>query len=261
LRNDTIPKQHDIVVCGYPKSGTTWLGRLVAELVDCPFQGDLGYSDGRPLEGRERISDYDCYKTHRTLPSLVSQPRAERLKLIYVVRDPRDVVISAAHHFRVGLLSVHPPFNGILAAANMRLGRVVPYGVKRNRMINAVLHGDATISGWLGIPWHEHCRPFRRSDVLIVRYEDVLADPMAKCLAVLSYLGISRSREKIAAAILGQSFAKKKAHFAALGMASEFAFLRRGGAGYWRTELGSKHKQSFVDVVGEDLADLHYPLS
>lgn len=250
----------NIVVCGYPKSGTTWLSRLVAELVDCPFQGTLGFSDGRPLEGPDRQSGYDCYKTHHTFTSLVSSARDKSLKVIYIVRDPRDVAISAAHHFRVSLIPIRHGSNRVIAAVNARLDRVVPYTLKRSRMVNAVLYGDASVSLWLGIPWRDHYEGFRRSDTLVLKYEDLLERPLAKCHELLVYLGVSKPERHIAEAIANQSFDRKKASFAAQGKPVEFAFLRRGSHGYWRTELDRKQKRLFVDEIGEELRALAYPL-
>jgi hypothetical protein len=251
-------KKKNIVVCGYPKSGTTWLSRLVAELLPCPLIGALGFAPAAAREGHERVSDYDCYTSHHTLEWLRSREPGNYFKLIYIVRDPRDVAISAAHHFQLDLLAAKQSSSKSVAALKWRLNRVVPYFVKRDRMINAVLHGNSSVSLWLATSWREHYLQFRQSDALIVKYEDLLDDPATKCSQILSYLGVEKSNESIARAISTQSFRTRKRLFKEQGLTAEYGFLRRGSRGYWREELSPRQKQLFADELGKELAALSY---
>jgi hypothetical protein len=53
----------DVIIVGYPKSGNTWVTRLVAELIGCPVVGFLDYDDQPEIarEGLNRRSDYQCF--------------------------------------------------------------------------------------------------------------------------------------------------------------------------------------------------------
>jgi len=54
-----------ILICGYPKSGNTWLTRLVAELVGCPVSGLwMCTKNTTDNKGQTRISEYECFKAH-----------------------------------------------------------------------------------------------------------------------------------------------------------------------------------------------------
>lgn len=255
-----IPRKKNIVVCGYPKSGTTWLSRLVGELLPCPLVGALGFPPAAAREGHERISEYDCYTSHHPFESLSSGQVGDFFKLVYIVRDPRDVAISAAHHFQIDLFGARTTNNRLVAAVKRRVDRAVPYFVKRNRMIDAVLHGDASLSLWLATSWKQHYLQFRRSDALVVKYEDLLDDPAKECLQILSYLGVDRPSDGIARAISNQSFLTKKRFFESQGLTAEYEFLRRGSYGYWRDELSRRQKQLFVDELGSELEALSYPV-
>ena len=172
----------------------------------------------------------------------------------------KGVAISAAHHFRVSLIPLRHTRSRVLAAANTRLGRVVPYCTKRSRMVKAVLYGDASTSRWLQIPWRDHYDGFRHSSALVLKYEDLLERPLAKCHELLEYLGAPKPERHVAEAIAKQSFGPKKAALAAEGKPDEAAFLRRGSHGYWRTELDREEKRLFVEEVGDELGALGYPL-
>jgi len=257
---DAVATKRRIIICGYPKSGTTWLGRLVAELVDCPFQGDLGFAHSGAREGQERDSAFICYKTHHTWESLVRHHLHDHVTLIYIVRDPRDVAISAAHHFQVNPLERRLGDNKMARALGARLARVVPHALKRRRLIDAVLGGDSSLSAWLAVPWREHYRGFHQSGTPILRYEDLLDDPLKKCAEILAWVGVARPEARILSAISNQSFETRKGLAEARGSVSEYRYLRRGSQGYWRAELTERQRRRFIEEVGEELRELSYRL-
>jgi hypothetical protein len=95
-----------IIISGYPKSGNTWLTRLTAQLVGCPVEGfwTQPQNKDRAIEGAERISKYSCFKSHHSFPLLKDSfqkfGKNRSKKIIYIVRDPRDVAISASFFYK-----------------------------------------------------------------------------------------------------------------------------------------------------------------
>lgn len=257
-----------VVICGYPRSGTTWLSRLVAELLGCPLKGNWGYSRQLPqdVEGLERRSDYACYKSHHRLSALTGPTDSQIHRLLYVVRDPRDVAISASHHFDVPFPGLRRVTNRLPAGALLHgrlsafLNRAVPRRLKKRRFIDAVMYGDPAISDWLAVPWREHVRPFRTASLPTVRYEDLLDDPVSACTYLLASIGVDKTETQIGQAIANQAFEKRKQEFRDQGQSYQYRFLRRGQQGYWKRDFTAAEKRAFARALGDDLESFSYEL-
>jgi len=257
----------NIIVVGYPKSGCTWVTRLVAELVGCPVAGFWQRSSKNEIaiEGEDRISDFRCYKSHHELADLGTVPNDAETWIVYVLRDPRDIVLSAANYFQfdrypkfAALFRSAPrgekfyrhTFEPLLASENYRL----------ERMTEALLYGSSAVHPWVRVSWRDHWRPYQEAGVPIVRYEDLLATPEGQALRILRHLGIERTPEQIATAVQNQSFANKKEALLRKGETGRAKFLRVGKSGQWREKLPAHLQARFAKELGSELATWRYPV-
>lgn len=114
-----------IYVVGYPKSGNTWLSRLIGETLRCPVSG---YDNALPLavEGLNRESRYVVRQLH--LSPVFDQKgvlTANRIyvdswnkemgKIIFIMRDPRDIAVAAKFYWDLDSVqkALHGMKNGV----------------------------------------------------------------------------------------------------------------------------------------------------
>ena len=261
----------DIIVAGYPKSGSTWIIRLVAELVGCPITGFWNRPEEKEMavEGAERVSAVRCYKAHQPFPELAVTPSASNSpRLLYVVRDPRDVVVSGSHFFS---FNCHAPVPLVLqrwlAKHWTHLQRWTrreiqpPWLLNQQQrqawMIKAMIEGDALVP-WLQVPWADHVSGYLRAGVPFVRYEDMRAAPDRECARLLAQLGIERDAAAIRQAVERHEFKNEKARFIQTGEKTKSSHMRQGRAGEWRTALSTAQQVSLSRHWGDLLRQLKY---
>lgn len=254
-----------IIIVGYAKSGCTWVTRLVAELVGCPVAG-FWKAPKREIatEGEERISEYRCYKSHHQLAELGLGPHDADTWLIYVLRDPRDIAISAANFFQVDRFpKLAQWFRRFPRGEKLYRHTLYPLLVRPDyrlqRMTGALLHGDAEVHNWCRVSWKEHWHSYEQAGVPFVRYEDLLATPEEEAIRLLGWLGIERGKEAISNAVRNQSFERKKEALLRSGERGQAKFLRVGRSGQWREKLPPNLQARFREAIGPELAKWQYP--
>jgi hypothetical protein len=255
-----------VLVVGYPKSGCTWVTRLVAELIGCPVTG-FWQSEKKEIaiEGENRVSEYRVYKSHHQLTELGGLPNEPDTWLIYVLRDPRDIVISSANHFHFDRFpKLVDWFRRFRRGEKLYRHTLYPLLVRQNyrfeEMATALLQGSGQVHNWVRVSWRDHWRPYQEAGVPIFRYEDLLATPLEECVRVLRYLGIARSHDEIARAVENQSFTRKKQVLLEQGETGKAKFLRVGRSGQWREQLPAALQQRFAHELRQELEFWKYPV-
>lgn len=258
--------KNKIIIIGYPKSGNTWLTRLTAELVNCPVEGFL-YSDHEEIatEGSHRISEFKVYKSHHQLHELTKED-LKSSKLIYIIRDPRDVSISGRKYFPIDLLPMDNWSGGGLVKKTLRFVRkfinLIYRKLVMKRMMNrAVLSGNKDIHPWCRISWKSHISPYiENHEVLKVKYESALRDPIKESKRILDFLGIEKNEQEIQEAIKKQSFTSVRKKLQEQNKTGKANFLRKGNAQQWKTAFSKKENQTFIDSLHKELTELDYDL-
>jgi hypothetical protein len=178
-------------IASYPKSGNTWLRFMLASYITkepvtsvkprklnslIPAVG--GASRNRDAFSADRTGPL-LVKTH-SLPgaSAVEPFRADTSKAVYLVRNPRDIILSLIGH------------------AGLDRGSEKAHGVAEEFITN---HGIPLAgSEWEWGNWPQSVlgwtspaavrRYFPDADVLTVRYEDMRADPAATLYRIVDFL-------------------------------------------------------------------------
>jgi hypothetical protein len=210
----------------YPKSGNTWARFLIANLVRPHEKIDFS-NVNRVIPGSEVTRNRNLMRMPR--PRIIKShqyfdPRYPRV--IYIVRDPRDVVVSQYHFQRKRkLLADQYPLSEYVA--RFVAGQTSFYG-----------SWGEHVASWLAT---RHGRP----GFLLLRYEDMVEDTARELSKVASFLGLSSTPEIILQAVERSSadrmrtLEKSQAQLftSTKNTRQDIPFVRAAKSGGWRSAL------------------------
>eukprot|EP01084_Bolivina_argentea_P181405 313306_1 len=120
LRNNWNTDEHDIIITTYPKTGTMWTLNIVIEMIKQAYPLQTVYKTIKQGEWIENVasnkgidtfnkilSKYDAitcpyriWQTHSFYSHFPCKTLHKNTKIIYVTRNPKDVIVSSFHFFR-----------------------------------------------------------------------------------------------------------------------------------------------------------------
>jgi len=242
----------DIFLVSYFRSGSTWSRFLVGNLI---HQNEpITFANVERLV--PLIYELPDRVLRRSLRVLKSHecfdPRYPRV--VYIVRDPRDVAVSFYYY-------------------NLKV-RVIPDGYSMDEFVERFV--AANVVGYadrVGC-WQDHVLSWvllreGTPGFRLIRYEDLLADPIAELTKLAPFLGLDPTRERVERAVRlssgshMQSLEKKqsKQWVTTKGTREDIPFVREAKSGGWRNQLSARAIKAIEDAWGNTMKQLGYELA
>ena len=241
-----------VYVAGYPKSGTTWLTRLLGDALCCKTGGSVPSEDLKEVAAETFGDNLDIiirkghFRLHDEL-SKVPVPKKHTMywkalkenehKVVFIVRDPRDIVVSGAHY----------------------------WGTPTRKFLHHLLRGENGLR-FVG-SWKEYMLEwlsrYKNFNAILVRYEDLLVGYI-ELTKVLSALKIDVPDNKVRKAYERQNFRNRHHDIMLngerynLGRSQNLKLLRKGVSGDWRTHFEIKDAELLEKHLGKLLQLLNY---
>ncbi|KAG8185455.1 hypothetical protein JTE90_022386 [Oedothorax gibbosus] len=169
---DYIPKDGDVIICSYPKTGTSWLQFIVQQILSkgqsLPQFSDL-VTKIIPFIEKAGIDALDALTEPRIYKHCFSQkviPIRDNAKYLYIYRNPEDVLISY-YHFSADIIQEKLTIDDFM---------------------------DDFLKGvwWYG-DYCDHVMSFlsqsERDNVLVLTYESLISNRKEEVLRLAKFLG------------------------------------------------------------------------
>lgn len=236
---------------GYPiASSRTWLEELSG--IETSEMTDDEIDEIRPLAylwagSQPGVTYHKVHDAFGLTPSGTPMfPKTGCLGVVYIVRNPLDIVSSLANHLQCSTDDAITILND-------------PSQIWSVTTDTLAIQCRQKILDWSG-----HVRSWEESGiaVLIVRYEDMLRTPIPTLSRVIDFLGLGGQRERLPKAIENSRFSllqqQERAHNFPEKPDIAINFFRQGISGAWRHELTNIQVSTILDRHEETMRKLGY---
>jgi hypothetical protein len=240
----------DTFLVSFPRSGNTWTRFLVCNLINPDDPVNFAQLESRIPEIYD-VTDRNLRAFPR--PRIIKShecfdPRYK--KIVYIVRDPRDVLISY-YEFQLKR-------------------RVISEDISLEDFVPRFMESE--IEPKTG-SWRDHVVSWTatrgsQKNFLLLRYEDMLADTQKESTKIAAFLGLDSSPERIARAVaLSSADRMRKLEKEQSRQWKETKetrqdkpFVRKAASGGWKTILSEKSVAQIESAWGDAMRSAGYKL-
>jgi hypothetical protein len=272
-------------IASYPKSGSTWLRLFIHHL--------LRIRRGRPADAREidnigytspslagRVDLFEKHIGRRLAGADMRDIILARPKVQRDMAEEVDGILAVKTHSLLGRIADLPLFNlGVSAGAVYivrnpldiavslapQLGKTIEATIRSMAAsLNASLT-TARLAAEIWGSWSENVASWTTnppSVIKVVRYEDLLADPLSAFEAIARHMRIGATEAELAEAVRASSFEQAASEERSGGFVERppgvARFFRAGRAGQWREALSAAEVDRIVADHGEQMRRFGY---
>lgn len=242
-------RPEDVMLVSYPKSGSTWLGFVVAQAltsqeIDFDSAGRVSPPLGKQRGAPELLGPGRLIKSHEPWSKITRTPT----RAVYLVRDGRDVAVSMYFFVqrRGAIAGTFAEFLDLFLA-----GEVNNYGSWASH-----------VAGWI------RARDANPDRISLLKYEDMLVHGGSAIRAAFGRIDVAIDDDALALALernstramrskesRSETISKRQGKSAE---AKAIPFVRVGRSGTWAETFDEEQERRFSRVAGEVLAATGY---
>ena len=257
-------------LASYPKSGNTWLRAFIYNLFMQPEQPGGIAEFPKYFESESDRNWYTPYLGNRTPDSInpdeifVLKERVHKR----IARKVADGTVFTKTHNRFGKVNGHPLHNLTVTAGaivvvrnplDIVLSMADHFGLSLNDTIKSMANenafspsDDVNVATFLG-SWSSHVASWttqNHAGILVIRYEDMLDQPLETFTRVATLLGLGDDRPRIERAVRFSSFSELRKQEIELGFIEKSLhsdyFFRAGRKNQWAEQLSTEQIASIT---------------
>ncbi|XP_048343084.1 sulfotransferase 6B1-like [Sphaerodactylus townsendi] len=240
-------RSDDVILAGYPKSGTNWVGQILTDLVDAAAKsnGDTNSADDEFEEFPYlEVGDPEKYQRMANLPSrrvmfthliprnLPTSILKNKTKILLLIRNPKDVATSF-YHFSNGL-SPLPSYNSWDDYFKAFMSGQMPWGSYFDYVFE----------------WNKYAD---NENIMTITYEELKENRASGVKCISEFFELNLTEQAIQEVVDKSSFQAMKENSQKTHGEFGKVLFRKGGVSDWKSLFNEDHNREMDTTFEERL--------